>query len=266
MTYIDYLNAFHHITKSNYIPGNARLLYYSLLSVFNEAGWPASIQVDNYRLMSMVDTRTERVAISARDVLVGLGLIGFIRGKKRCPNTYYLFDFTQQKVSEIDSVSVSVSGSETVSVSGSVSVPETVSHIKTKTKKKTKNNILSSDEERVRPRKRGMYGWVRLTDGQYSKLVADFGEVEVRRAIAYVDESAQSNGNKNKWKDWNLVVRKCIRDGWGLRGAGKQQKPIPAPQRTPGGEKERLLKLVETFGKKDENNETGDSRAAAGTE
>lgn len=241
MTYIDYLNAFHRITKSHYVPGNARLLYYSLLSVFNEAGWPASIQVDNYRLMSMVDTRTERVVISARDVLVRLGLIGFIRGKKCCPNTYYLCDFTQQKVSEFDSVS----GSESVSVSA----PETVSHIKTKTKKKTKKDSPSSEEERECPHKRGVYGWVKLTDKQYRDLLSDFGEVEVKRAIAYVDESAQSNGNKNKWKDWNLVIRKCIRDGWGLRGTGKQPKLIPAPQRTPGGEKERLQKLYDTVKK-----------------
>lgn len=135
MTYIDYLNDFHRWLKSNFLPGNSRLLYYSLLSVFNEAGWPESIQVDNYRLMSMVDTRTERVAISARDKLIDAGFVEYSKGKKRSPNTYYLKKYTPQKVSEIDSVSIS----ESVSVSGSDSVPKTVSHIKTK--KKTKSNI-----------------------------------------------------------------------------------------------------------------------------
>ena len=110
-----------------------------------------------------------------------------------------------------------------------------------------------SESEREPARKRGEYGWVKLSDEQYSKLVVDFGEAEVQRAIAYVDESAQSNGNKNKWKDWNLVIRKCIRDGWGLRGAGKQQKTVPIPQRTPGGEKERLQKLYDTFKKGGDN-------------
>ena len=61
----------------------------------------------------------------------------------------------------------------------------------------------------------GKYGWVRLTEEEYSRLVAEYGEAEAERAIAYVDESAQSTGNKNHWKDWNLVVRKCIRQGWG---------------------------------------------------
>ena len=65
--------------------------------------------------------------------------------------------------------------------------------------------------------KYGEYGWVRLTDDQYKKLVEDIGEDNAKRCIAYVDESAQGTGNKNKWKDWNLVVRKCHREGWGVR-------------------------------------------------
>lgn len=64
--------------------------------------------------------------------------------------------------------------------------------------------------------KYGQYGWVKLSKEQYSSLVKDFGEAETKRCIAYVDESAQATGNKNKWKDWNLVVRKCHRQNWGL--------------------------------------------------
>ncbi|MCM1439189.1 MAG: hypothetical protein NC131_08305 [Roseburia sp.] len=69
-------------------------------------------------------------------------------------------------------------------------------------------------ERKVR-HKYGEYGWVRLTDDEYDRLAADLGQDELERCIAYIDESAQSNGNKNKWKDWNLVIRKCSRDGWG---------------------------------------------------
>lgn len=71
--------------------------------------------------------------------------------------------------------------------------------------------------------KYGSYGWVRLTDDQYAKLVKDLGQAEVDRCIAYVDESAQSNGNKNKWKDWNLVIRKCSREGWGRKNGYAQR-------------------------------------------
>lgn len=66
--------------------------------------------------------------------------------------------------------------------------------------------------------KHGIYGWIRITTQEYNKLLCDLGEKELSRCIAYIDESAQSSGNKNKWKDWNLVIRKCSREQWGTRG------------------------------------------------
>lgn len=67
--------------------------------------------------------------------------------------------------------------------------------------------------------KHGKYGWVLLTDEQYDRLVGEYGLARVDAAVAYIDESAQQTGNKNKWKDWSLTVRKCIREGWGQRKA-----------------------------------------------
>lgn len=63
----------------------------------------------------------------------------------------------------------------------------------------------------------GDYGWVKLTEAQYAQLLRELGEQELLRCIRYVDESAQQTGNKNKWRDWNLVLRKCSREGWGRR-------------------------------------------------
>lgn len=62
----------------------------------------------------------------------------------------------------------------------------------------------------------GQFGWVKLSEKEYTALVNDLGQAEVERCISYVDECAQSTGNKNKWRDWNLVVRKCSRDRWGV--------------------------------------------------
>ncbi len=75
----------------------------------------------------------------------------------------------------------------------------------------------------------GEYGWVKLTEDEYNRLINDLGEDEAKRCITYVDESAQSTNNKNKWRDWNLVVRRCHRDKWGLRGSfqGKGQAQEP---------------------------------------
>lgn len=79
---------------------------------------------------------------------------------------------------------------------------------------------LGEGEEAAKPptptrNKYGRYGWVRLTDDEYSRLLDDLGQAELDRCIQYIDESAQGNGNKNRWKDWNLVLRRCHREGWG---------------------------------------------------
>ena len=90
------------------------------------------------------------------------------------------------------------------------------------------NTDKSTARKRATPAREsfGEYGWVKLTEEEHNRLINEYGLSEVQRAISYIDESAQSTGNKNKWKDWNLVVRKCIRDGWGKR----QQ-----PQQSTGG-------------------------------
>lgn len=87
-----------------------------------------------------------------------------------------------------------------------VSVSETVSEARVK-----------ADKPPAPTRKKyGRYGWVKLTDSDYSRLLNDLGQAEVERCIAYIDESAQATGNKNRWRDWNLVIHRCHRDGWGL--------------------------------------------------
>jgi len=68
----------------------------------------------------------------------------------------------------------------------------------------------------------GQYGWVKLSDIEYGRLSKELGDTELKRCIQYVDESAQTTGNKNKWKDWNLVVRKCHREQWGVHRGGAQ--------------------------------------------
>lgn len=65
-------------------------------------------------------------------------------------------------------------------------------------------------------KKYGQYGRVLLTDEEHARLLKDLGNEELSRCIQYIDESAQSTGNKNGWKDWNLVLRRCSKQKWGL--------------------------------------------------
>lgn len=72
--------------------------------------------------------------------------------------------------------------------------------------------------------KHGANGWVLLTDDQYSRLLNDFGPTELKRCIDYVDESAAISKNRNEWKDWNLVIRKCHREQWYVRPVKQGRK------------------------------------------
>lgn len=70
----------------------------------------------------------------------------------------------------------------------------------------------------------GEHGRVKLSQEEHDRLVRDYGQAEAERCIAYVDEIAQSTNNKPGWKDWNLVVRRCHRDGWGNKGQPAKAK------------------------------------------
>lgn len=90
MTYLERLNEFNQWLESNPLPGNAQLLFFRLLNVFNRAGWPEYVRVDTLRLMLMSDCKTEKSARAARDRLIDAGFIGYEKGKKGTPNAYFL--------------------------------------------------------------------------------------------------------------------------------------------------------------------------------
>ena len=60
----------------------------------------------------------------------------------------------------------------------------------------------------------GEYKRIRLKDSQYEKLVTEFGKDKTDLAITKLDEYVQSNNNKNKYKDFYLVLRKVIKENW----------------------------------------------------
>lgn len=79
----------------------------------------------------------------------------------------------------------------------------------------TNTNIYNNKEEnqvKEERHKHGEYGWVKLTDEQYNRLKREYSNID--KVIDRIDEYVQSNGNKNKYKDWNLVIRKAIREKW----------------------------------------------------
>lgn len=84
--------------------------------------------------------------------------------------------------------------------------------------------ISGNKTKSVHRKSYGEHGRVKLSQEEHDRLVRDYGQAETERCIAYVDEIAQSTNNKPGWKDWNLVVRRCHRDGWGSKGGGQKPK------------------------------------------
>ena len=124
-TYIDYLNDFNRWLESGNLPGGSQLMYFKLLNVFNRAGWPEYVRVDNLRMMLMIGVESKQAVVRARDKLAEAGFIEFQKGKKGSPNRYYLV-----KRSHFVTENVTVSVPENVTVS----VPENVPHNKNETK------------------------------------------------------------------------------------------------------------------------------------
>ena len=60
----------------------------------------------------------------------------------------------------------------------------------------------------------GVYKRIKLTEKEYKKLVDDFGEDFIKKQIELLDEYVESNNNKNKYSNFNLVLRKSIREHW----------------------------------------------------
>ena len=73
----------------------------------------------------------------------------------------------------------------------------------------------------------GEFGWVKLTPQEYQELETQWGREELLACIAYVDESAQSTGNRNRWKDWALILKKCHRDRWHETKQFKTTSKVP---------------------------------------
>ena len=89
----------------------------------------------------------------------------------------------------------------------------------------SEQNGSESSKPHSPQKKYGEYGRVLLTEDQHQKLLQELGQPELDRCIQYIDEAAQSSGNKNKWKDWNLVIRRCHREGWGMKSKAADTWP-----------------------------------------
>lgn len=109
-------------------------------------------------------------------------------------------------------------------------------------------------EPEVKRHKHGTYGRVLLSDDELQRLYEDLGKDEAERCISYVDESAEATGNKNKWKNWNLVVRKCQREGWHKKHGNSE------PQETCSYDMEEFERRAEALPKYTKQSKTNSNK------
>ena len=121
MTYIDYLNRFHQYLESNALPLTAQLLYFKLLHIFNRAGWPPYIRVDNPRLMYMLGNCSEKALTTNRSKLMEAGFIRFRSGTKGMPSRYTLCQVSLFPGREKGALSAGESAGEKGALSGGIS-------------------------------------------------------------------------------------------------------------------------------------------------
>lgn len=199
MTYIDRLNEFNQWLESNALPGNAQLLYFKFLDVFNRAGWPEYVQVDTLRLMLMLDVTDKRSVYRARDKLVEAGFITCKKGKKGVPTCFYL-NIRYKKCTANGTANGTECGTECGTANGT--------HIKTKTKTKERDADASPKNPPFSP----------PTAEEARAYCAQYG-IDPERFVDYYAAQGWKLSNGNPMEDWRAAVR-----NWAHRRVGTDGK------------------------------------------
>lgn len=167
----------------------------------------------DYSISGLVSINKENET-SIKSALNELKEFGYLKVNKLLPNeTYtgrieYVYDIYEKK-QEGEKQGVENLGVEFLGVEnqGQYNINNKVLN-----NKKNKYNIY------------GEFKRIKLTDDEYNRLVNDYGEEFIKKQIKLLDEYVESNNNKNKYTNFNLVLRKSIRDNW---FKNKVEKDVP---------------------------------------
>lgn len=87
---------------------------------------------------------------------------------------------------------------------------------------KDNNNIYKEPKKTF-----GSFKRIKLSEKEYNKLIEDYGKEFIDKQIELLDEYIESNNNKNKYTNFNLVLRKSIRDKWFTKNKYKKEAEVP---------------------------------------
>ena len=117
----------------------------------------------------------------------------------------YVYDVYEKPKQEVQKQGVDFLGVEFLGVENQVQL---------NTNNKNTNNKINNNKKEIYKERYGTYGRVKLTVDEYLRLVNEFGEDFIKEQINLLDEYIESNNNKNKYTNFNLVLRKSIRENW----------------------------------------------------
>lgn len=189
-----------------------------------------------------------------KDIKTELGLLLIIsslcaeKGYCYASNEYLalLFDMTEQSVSnkikkleekEYIEVIYKYRGSQVISreIRLKIYYTDRIKKIIPTVKENFKDNNISNknisiNKKEIYKEKKmsfGEYKRVKLTEEEYERLIKEFGKEYIDQKILQLDEYIQSNNNKNKYTDFNLVLRKAIRENWFTKKSYKKESVEP---------------------------------------
>lgn len=96
------------------------------------------------------------------------------------------------------------------------------------------NSPAKAEPKKQNKKSYGEYKRVKLTDKEYKKLCEDFGKDYIDNQIMLLDEYVEGNNNKNKYSNYNLVLRKSIRENWFNKGGNNNASNTKQPNKQSG--------------------------------
>jgi len=218
MDYIKEMNAFYDLDMANQLTPNAISLYFALLNIANKLYWKADFTVSNLTLQSRSGIADRKTLDRARNQLIQKGLIDYKpSGKVNQAGSYTVIGCVGQLVGKNATQNATQNGTQNGTQDGTQSVPQNDpinKQNKNKTNQnKTYNNIPPINPPKKKPDKK-LYGeFVELTEEEYARLLADYGEQDLAWMIHRLDiYLGQNEKNKKRYTSHNHVLRGWVSD------------------------------------------------------
>lgn len=215
MDYIKEMNAFYDLDMANQLTPNAISLYFALLNIANKLYWKADFTVSNLTLQSRSGIADRKTLDRARNQLIQKGLIEYKpSGKVNQAGSYTVLGCVGQIVGKNATQNATQDGTQNATQNETQNATQNDPINKqNKTKQNKKENNPPISPPKKKPDKK-LYGeFVELTEEEYARLLADYGEQDLAWMIQRLDiYLGQNEKNRKKYTSHNHVLRGWVSD------------------------------------------------------